>query len=125
MIFELVVAVSILTILLSYIVLDDRNNKAKIRYDTRFEENELFCRKCYCHDGFFIGGGSWTSDYCPFCGGTACSIWKEVPQEKKNFAYNLHKKMWEWSMSGSGGGSNPRSFPTNGRVDGFEQYYKF
>lgn len=44
----------------------------------KFNEDELFCSNCLTPDRFFRGGGSWAPDCCPKCGGTDCTMYKDL-----------------------------------------------
>lgn len=71
--------------------------QAKIsrRADWHRYENCLFCKKCYLHDYWFVGGGSWAPDGCPICGGTACVEFKDIPNKEKNKAIDEHLRRWK------------------------------
>ncbi len=63
-------------------------------------EKLLYCKKCLIADSFFIGGGSWSSDYCPKCGGTECVWFENLPFYKKIIARKRFNKMWKekWNL---------------------------
>jgi hypothetical protein len=57
-------------------------------------DNDLLCKKCLIDDSFFVGGGSWSPNGCPKCGGTDCVLYKDLNPLKKAKAQKLFKKYW-------------------------------
>ncbi len=61
----------------------------------KFDKNELFCKKCVIHDTFFVGGGSWSTDVCPKCGGYGVSLYKKLSFTQRVKAKKLFDRMWQ------------------------------
>lgn len=61
----------------------------------KFGDDQLVCSKCLIYDGFFRGGGSWAPDSCPKCGGTDCTMYKNLTLFQKKKAEKLKEKMWQ------------------------------
>ncbi len=58
-------------------------------------DDNLFCPRCLIHDHFFTGGGSWAPDSCPNCGGTACTMFKNLSAYNQKLAKKRFKRMWK------------------------------
>ena len=61
----------------------------------KFNNDELFCKKCFTHDTFFKNGGSHVSDSCPECGGTECVMYKNLSSLRRSKTRDKFKVMWE------------------------------
>jgi len=57
-------------------------------------KNRLLCKKCLIDDGFFVGGGSWSPNNCPKCGGTDCVWYDSLGFFKKLKAQKINDKLW-------------------------------
>lgn len=65
------------------------------RADWKRYKHSLFCKTCYLHDYWFIGGGSWSPDACPVCAQTACVNFKNIPNHLKDYAIDKHREKWK------------------------------
>ena len=61
----------------------------------KFSDTEIFCKTCHLRDGFFTGGGSWSSDTCPICGGYETVSYKNMSFLQRYEAAKLHEKWWK------------------------------
>jgi hypothetical protein len=66
----------------------------------KFNKNELFCKKCFTHDTFFIGGGATAPDSCPGCGGTTCIPYMNLSFLQKSKTRDKFDIMWKekWNL---------------------------
>lgn len=62
---------------------------------TKFNKNEMFCAKCLTHETFFIGGGSWSPDFCPTCKDNDIIFYRKLTIEQKHIAKKKFDKMWK------------------------------
>ncbi len=60
----------------------------------KFNDDEMFCKKCFLRDGFFTGGGSWSPNACPICGGTETILYKNMNNKQRRIASKLQKEWW-------------------------------
>jgi len=58
---------------------------------------DIFCAKCYRHERFFTGGGSWSPDLCA-CGCEDTVVWHKMGQIKRMMAarkYGKDLEIWQ------------------------------
>lgn len=53
--------------------------------------NDIFCTKCFTHERFFSGGGSWSPDLCP-CGCEDTTVWYKMDWLERAVARKKYKK---------------------------------
>ena len=57
---------------------------------------DIFCAKCFRHERFFIGGGSWSPDLCA-CGCEETIVYHELDQVARMIvARKYGKDLEEW-----------------------------
>ena len=57
---------------------------------------DVFCSKCYRHERFFSGGGSWSPDLCA-CGWEGTTVWYKMgPMERSRAKkkYKVDLEIW-------------------------------
>ena len=66
----------------------------------KFHKDEMFCSKCLIHDTFFTGGGGWSPSSCPECGGTDCTLYKNLTFIQKSKVKEKFDVMWgvKWKI---------------------------
>lgn len=53
---------------------------------------DIFCARCYTHERFFTGGGSWSPDLCP-CGCEDTVVWNKMNPIQRMKAKKKYKEM--------------------------------
>lgn len=64
---------------------------------SRFQDNDLFCKKCLTHESNWTGGGSWSPDECPCTEpneGTDVIAWRDMDKATRIKAATKFEEMW-------------------------------
>ena len=68
---------------------------------SKFNDNEMFCKRCMLSDHFWSGGNSWGIDHCPNCEQKDGIIWHEtilwecMNLEQRRKATGLYNEWWK------------------------------
>lgn len=73
----------------------ERMEAGKDKLSDLFNENTEFCPKCWTHEYFWTGGGSWSPDRCPYHRNSDDAIlWKNMSRSQKKKAARKMDDGW-------------------------------